>query len=100
MLLENKVVIVTGGSRGIGRAVAVACARHGADVLVNYWSRNDASYGRDAAAEEVAEEVAALGRRCRLVEGNIGVDATAQALVDAAVGDFGKIDVLVSNAGI
>jgi L-rhamnose 1-dehydrogenase len=48
MLLQNKVVIVTGGSRGIGRAIAVASARHGADVLINYWASNDASYGRDA----------------------------------------------------
>jgi L-rhamnose 1-dehydrogenase len=48
----------------------------------------------------VAEEIAALGRRCRLVEGDIGNEATAQALVNAAVSSFGKIDVLVSNAGI
>ena len=52
MLLENKVAIVTGGSRGIGRAIALACAREGADVVVNYWSDNDASYGRRSAIDE------------------------------------------------
>lgn len=46
MLLENKVVIVTGGSRGIGRAIAVASAKEGADIAINYWGDNDKSYGR------------------------------------------------------
>lgn len=100
MLLQDKVVIVTGGSRGIGRAISVECARQGADVLVNYWARNDASYGRDEAAQEVSDTIESLGRRALLVEGNIGEPATAQKLVEAAVKAFGRVDVLASNAGV
>jgi L-rhamnose 1-dehydrogenase len=67
---------------------------------VNYWARNDASYGRNAAAEEVAREIGALGRRVKLFEGDIAEPETAQKLVDAAVQSFGRVDVLASNAGI
>lgn len=100
MLLENKVVIVTGGSRGIGRAIAVECARQGADVLVNYWGSNDASYGRGSAAAEVIAEICALGRRAILVEADVASPAAAQKLVDAALEAFGRVDVLAANAGI
>jgi L-rhamnose 1-dehydrogenase len=100
VLLENKVVIVTGGSRGIGRAIAVECARQGADVLVNYWGSNDASYGRGSAAAEVIAEIRALGRRATLVEADVASPAAAQKLVDAALEAFGRVDVLAANAGI
>jgi L-rhamnose 1-dehydrogenase len=100
MLLENRVVIVTGGSRGIGRAIALECARHGADVVVNYWNLNDSAYGRGDAAAEVIEEIRALGRSGIAVEGNVGDPATGQKLVAAAIEAFGKVDVLSSNAGI
>jgi L-rhamnose 1-dehydrogenase len=100
VLLENKVVIVTGGSRGIGRAIAIECARQGADVLVNYWGSNDASYGRGSAAEEVITEIRALGRRASLVEADVASPAAAQKLVDAALEAFGRVDVLAANAGI
>lgn len=100
MLLEGKTVIVTGGSRGIGRAISVECARHGADIAVNYWGRCDTPYGGEAPAEEVIQKIAALGRRAILVEGDVAEASTAQRLVDATVEAFGKIDVLASNAGI
>lgn len=100
MLLKDKSLIVTGGSRGIGRAIAVEAARHGADVLVNYYSPNDASYGRDQAVDEVLAEIESLGRRAIAVEGNVADPETGQKLVDAAVEAFGKVDVLASNAGI
>lgn len=100
MLLENKVVIVTGGSRGIGRAIALECARHGADVLINYWRSNDASYGRDRAAQEVVDQIQALGRRALAVEGDVADASIGQQLVDAAVAAFGRVDVLAANAGV
>ena len=93
-------VVVTGGSRGVGRAIALESARHGADVLINYQASNDARYGADRASEEVLGELIALGRRAIAIEGDIGNSATAQRIVDAAVGHFGRVDVLASNAGI
>jgi len=100
VLLENKVVIVTGGSRGIGRAIALECARQGADVLVNYWGSNDASYGRHSAAAEVIDAVKTMGRRAIAVEADVASPSTGQRLVDAALEAFGKVDILAANAGI
>jgi len=91
MLLKGKSVIVTGGSRGIGRAVAIGCAREGADIVVNY---------RGGPGQEVVEEIKQLGRRAVPAEGDIADPETAGKLVAAAVEAFGKVDVLVSNAGI
>jgi L-rhamnose 1-dehydrogenase len=100
VLLEGKVVIVTGASRGIGRAIALECARQGAHVLINYWGRNDASYGRDSAATEVLEEIHAMRRQAVVVEGDVADPVTGQKLVDAAIEEFGQVDVLAANAGI
>jgi L-rhamnose 1-dehydrogenase len=93
MLLENKVVLVTGASRGIGRATAIEAARQGADVAINTF--NDAE---EAAA--VVSAVEALGRRAIAVDGDVALPMSATAFVDAAVGAFGRVDVFVSNAGI
>ena len=100
MLLDNKVVIVTGASRGIGRAIAVACAKEGAHVVLNYWGDNDRSYGRLSAVEEVVDEIETLGRRVIAVEGNVAQRETGLELVKQAVDAFGHVDVLASNAGI
>jgi 3-oxoacyl-[acyl-carrier protein] reductase len=89
----DSVAIVTGASRGIGRAIAVAFAREGADVVVNYASNH-------AAAEEVATEIRALGRRCVLVAGSVGDPAVAETLAQRALSDLGRIDILVNNAGV
>lgn len=91
MLLEGRVVIVTGASRGIGRAVAIGCAREGADVVVNY---------RSGPGLEVVEEIRTLGRRAVPAEADVADPETGKKLVAAAVEAFGKVDVLVSNAGI
>ena len=99
-LLEGKIVIITGGSRGIGRAIAIGSARHGAHVIINYWQENDDFYGRHAAAEEVAREVERLGRRATLFEGDVADAGTGKRLVDAAVNEHGRVDVLCENAGI
>ncbi|WP_395652029.1 SDR family NAD(P)-dependent oxidoreductase [Brevundimonas sp.] len=93
MLLENKVVLVTGGSRGIGAAIAIESARHGADVAIH------SDKGGDVAAEVIAQ-IEALGRRAIHVEGDVAEHASAAAFVDAAVEAFGRVDVFVSNAGI
>lgn len=93
MLLKDKVVLITGGSRGIGAAVAVEMAKQGADVAIN-------SYAGGEAAAEVIAAVEAHGRRCISVEGDVALPETATAFVNAAVEAFGRVDVFVSNAGI
>lgn len=93
MLLKDKVVLITGGSRGIGAAVAVEMAKQGADVAIN-------SYAGGEAAAEVIAAVEAYGRRCISVEGDVALPETATAFVNAAVEAFGRVDVFVSNAGI
>jgi L-rhamnose 1-dehydrogenase len=99
-LLDGRVVIVTGGSRGIGRAIAIECAHHGANVIVNYWGENDEHYGLPSAAAQVVEDIVRLGRRGLAIEGDVASPATGQQLVDAALKAFGRIDVLVANAGV
>ncbi len=100
MLLEGKRAIVTGGSRGIGRAISVELARQGADVVIGYHRANDQSYQRDVAIDEVIAEIAGLGRRATGVEGNIADPDVSKRLVAAAVKEFGGVDVLASNAGV
>ncbi|MGZ5440803.1 MAG: SDR family NAD(P)-dependent oxidoreductase [Thermoanaerobaculia bacterium] len=90
---EDHVVIVTGASRGIGKAIALAFASEGAHIVLNYASNH-------AAAEQAAEDVRRYGRKCVLVAGSVGDPAVAQNLADAAMREFGRIDVLVNNAGI
>ncbi len=93
MRLKNKKAIVTGSSRGLGRAIALAFAREGADVLVNYATREDA-------AKEVAAGIEVLGRRAQLCRADVSQSAQVRAMVEAAVGAFGRVDILVNNAGI
>lgn len=87
------VALVTGASRGIGRGIALALARVGYDVLVNYATRADA-------AEAVKIEIEALGRRAVTFRANVGDSRDRQALVDFTLRTFGRIDLLVNNAGI
>ena len=89
--LEGKVAIITGGDSGIGRAVAIAYAREGADVLVSYLNE-------DEDARETRRWVEQAGRRCELLPGDIADPAHCRAIVQKAVDAFGRIDILVNNA--
>ena len=92
--LTGKAALVTGGSRGLGRAIAVAFARQGADVAINY-------RGNAEAAEAVAAEIGAMGRRAHVVQGDTSAGREAcEAIVAATLEAFGKVDILVNNAGI
>jgi NAD(P)-dependent dehydrogenase (short-subunit alcohol dehydrogenase family) len=90
--LRGKVAIVTGGSRGLGRGMVLAFARHGADVVIA--SRKVAN------CESVADEVRSLGRRALAVGYHAASWSDADALADAAYSEFGHVDVLVNNAGM
>jgi NAD(P)-dependent dehydrogenase (short-subunit alcohol dehydrogenase family) len=89
--LKGKAAVITGGDSGIGRAVALAFAREGADVLISYLSE-------DSDAKETARAVEAEGRKCISVPGDISEEAHCQAIIDRAVKEFGKVDILVNNA--
>ncbi|MCG9128292.1 SDR family NAD(P)-dependent oxidoreductase [Candidatus Poribacteria bacterium] len=90
---ENSAAIVTGSSRGIGRAIAIELARQGADVLINYNQNKDA-------AEEVQSEIEALGRKGVIIQTDISnIDAHEQ-LLQTAHKAFGKVNILINNAGI
>jgi len=93
MQLEGKRVIVTGASRGIGRAIATAMAKEGAAVLVNY-----VSHGTEA--QEVLRELQALGARVALFQADVSRRDQVEAMFDAAWNEFGGIDCLINNAGI
>jgi 3-oxoacyl-[acyl-carrier protein] reductase len=92
--LTGKVALVTGASRGLGRAIAVAFAAQGADVAVNYRGNQDA-------AAETVDAIRASGRRAELIQGDTSEGReSSQAIVKAAIDAFGTVDILVNNAGI
>ncbi len=89
--LTGKAAVITGGDSGIGRAVAIAFAREGADVLISYLSEHED-------AEETARYVREAGRTCVLVAGDISDRAHCKTIIPKAVEEFGRVDVLVNNA--
>jgi 3-oxoacyl-[acyl-carrier protein] reductase len=91
--LDGRVALITGAGRGIGRAVAVALASRGADVVVNYRERS-------SDAESAATEIQALGRVALVVQADVSQASEVDRLVSAAIARFGKLDILVNNAGI
>jgi NAD(P)-dependent dehydrogenase (short-subunit alcohol dehydrogenase family) len=90
---HGRVAVITGGDSGIGRAVAIAYAREGADLLISYLNEQE-----DEDARETARQVEAAGRRCVLMPGDIADPAHCRAIIDRAVAEFGRIDILVNNA--
>ena len=93
MKLQGRTALVTGGSRGIGRAVALALAEEGADVAVNYVSS-------EAAARDVAEHIGKTGRRTTLAQADVGDYPDVFRMAQEVLKEFGHLDILVNNAGI
>ena len=91
--MSGKTAVVTGGSRGIGRAICLELARRGANVVFSY-------AGNTAAADKTLEELKALGVEARAIQGNVADPAAAKTLIDTAVKELGGIHILVNNAGI
>ena len=92
MKLEGKVALVTGSSRGVGKAVALGFAASGADVVINYTSNQ-------AAADNVVSEIQSMGRSAVAVKADVAVKSDVERLVNSAADKFGKLDILVNNAG-
>lgn len=93
MLLKDKCVLVTGASTGIGRAIAIGCARVGAHVALNH-------LGDRENVRQAVSEIQALGRRAVAIEADVAEFASASTFVESAVEALGRVDVFVSNAGI
>lgn len=93
MLLKGKTTLVTGSSRGLGKAIALAFARQGAKVAINYRASEDE-------AKEVVSEIKNMGGETLLVKANIGDAVQAKSLVDEITQKWGQLDILVNNAGI
>lgn len=92
-MLKGKVALVTGGSRGIGKSIALSLAKNGANVVVNY-------SGNEEAAQKVVEEITAYGVKAICFKANVSSSDEVVALVKHTVDEFGSIDILVNNAGI
>jgi 3-oxoacyl-[acyl-carrier protein] reductase len=92
MRLQDKIAVVTGASRGVGRAIALAYAREGANVVVNYASN-------EAAADQVVREIEAFGRKAVKIQGDVARKEEATAVIQGAKDHFGRLDILVNNAG-
>lgn len=93
MMLEGKVAVVTGASRGIGREVALELARMGADIVANGTKESDEM-------KSLAAEIEAMGRKCKYVVANVAVMDEAKMLINTAVSELGRVDILINNAGI
>jgi 3-oxoacyl-[acyl-carrier protein] reductase len=92
-MLEGKVAVVTGASRGIGRAVVLRLAREGCDIAVNYRTSRES-------AEQIVEEVRGMGRKAMAAKANVANAGEVKDMIKTTLEEFGRIDILVNNAGI
>ena len=95
MTLQNRIALITGSSSGIGRAVALAMAAVGADVVINHPSPREA-----ATAVDIAEQIRAMGRRAIPIEADVADEHAVTMMVERTTRELGRIDILVNNAGI
>jgi 3-oxoacyl-[acyl-carrier protein] reductase len=93
MRIEGSKAIVTGGSRGIGRAISLALAERGADVLINYLSD-------ERSAEETVAAIRRMGREALAVKGDVSKQSDCLKIFERALSSFGSVDILVNNAGV
>lgn len=93
MILEGKVALITGSSRGIGRAIALGFAREGANIVINYLQEK-------GKADAVVKEIEAMGRQACAIQGDVSDYKQAEELIKGALDRFGHLDILVNNAGI
>ena len=92
-MTDKKVALITGASRGIGRACAIELAKAGLDIVINY-------AGNDEAAQKTVDDILALGVKCVKKKFNVADKDAVEAAIQEIVNEFGRIDVLVNNAGI
>lgn len=92
-MFTGKTAIVTGASRGIGRAIALELAKNGANIIVNY-------AGNQAKAEEVVSEIKAIGQEAVAIQTNVANEDEVKTMIKETVDRFGSVDILVNNAGI
>lgn len=92
-MLNSKTAIVTGASRGIGRAIALGLAKSGANVAVNY-------AGNQEKAENVVKEIEKLGAKALTIQANVGDEEAVRGMIKTVIAEFGSLDILVNNAGI
>src|SRR2546427_4566258 len=101
MLLKDKVAVVTGAARGVGREIALLMARQGAHVVVNDYGGSEAGLGADRKpADEVVDEIRRAGGQAAANYDSVATMAGGQAIVKTALDAFGRVDVVVNNAGI
>ena len=91
MSLEGKLALVTGGGRGIGRAIALKLASQGADIIVDFFRRRDA-------AEQTAKDIEALGVKAEVIRANVGEPIKIDEMFDTIGNKFGHLDILINNA--
>jgi 3-oxoacyl-[acyl-carrier protein] reductase len=91
--LEGRIAIITGGSRGIGKAIATLLAKAGCDIVINYVKN-------EKEARNVCKEIEKLGRKCLYIKADISVLQEVKSMIQEVIKEFGKIDILINNAGI